>query len=473
MTVFRANSIGPKDYLEIYKPYGNLLNNKAELELRNFLKDRHTLLAVKKLQAYMRDVSNTLVFRLKDEVADAAERLNFLLDYAFLSADDIKLNSTLFYWPEHILNVLDVTSTRVNMLRETAEEDLKQRTTSLEQRILNCWDRITLMRKREVISQEEMVKSVQILDEFLADLDVLTLESEQVNKEEALVQWELTQFPQLVELRRQMEPFDRLWRTSLEFDVCNRSWLQAPYHTLNPFDLEQQISDMYKTMHKLTKTLADLPGPAKVAQKMKPQPDTQLITFLEYGLKNYLDQLEEVGAAAAKEHQLETTMAKMKEEWRLMRFELLPYRDTGISILSAIDDIQVLLDDHIIKAQTMRNSPYIKPFEKEMIAWETKLVSMNDILDVWLKVQATWLYLEPIFSSEDILAQMPEEGRKFGVVDVLWREVMTEAAVNPSCLVATDQRDMLRRLTDAHILLEEIQKGLNDYLEKKRLYFPR
>nr|CAH8868280.1 unnamed protein product [Trichobilharzia regenti] len=210
-----------------------------------------------------------------------------------------------------------------------------------------------------------------------------------------------------------------------------------------------------------------------VSFDIKPSPDTQLQTFLEFGLGAYLDQLEEVGAAAAKEHQLETTMSKMKEEWRQMSFELLPYRDTGLSILSAVDDIQVLLDDHIIKAQTMRNSPYIKPFEKEMIAWETKLVSMNDILDVWLKVQATWLYLEPIFSSEDILAQMPEEGRKFGVVDVLWREIMTEAVANPSCLIATDQRDMLRRLTDGYLLLEEIQKGLNDYLEKKRLYFPR
>lgn len=58
----------------------------------------------------------------------------------------------------------------------------------------------------------------------------------------------------------------------------------------------------------------------------------------------------------------------------------------GISILSAVDDIQVILDDHIIKAQTMRSSPYIKPFEEEMISWETKLISMNDILDVWLKV---------------------------------------------------------------------------------------
>ena len=78
--------------------------------------------------------------------------------------------------------------------------------------------------------------------------------------------------------------------------------------------------------------------------------------------------------------------------------------------------LQVMLDDHILKAQTMHSSAYIKPFEEEMKEWEDKLISMQDILDAWLRCQESWLYLEPIFNSEDIMKQMPVEGRKFNKV---------------------------------------------------------
>lgn len=45
-----------------------------------------------------------------------------------------------------------------------------------------------------------------------------------------------------------------------------------------------------------------------------------------------------------------------------------------------------MLDDHILKAQTMRGSPYVKAFEEQMQKWEEKLIMMQDIIDAWLVV---------------------------------------------------------------------------------------
>lgn len=87
--------------------------------------------------------------------------------------------------------------------------------------------------------------------------------------------------------------------------------------------------------------------------------------------------------------------------------------------------------------------------------------------------QATWMYLEPIFSSEDIMRQMPTEARNFRDVDKEWRVIMQATSKDPMVLPATDFPGLLKKLKYNNLLLEDIQRGLNDYLEKKRLFFPR
>uniref|UniRef100_A0A8C3EQF5 Dynein axonemal heavy chain 1 n=1 Tax=Corvus moneduloides TaxID=1196302 RepID=A0A8C3EQF5_CORMO len=160
---------------------------------------------------------------------------------------------------------------------------------------------------------------------------------------------------------------------------------------------------------------------------------------------------------------------KVENEWKSVAFIVTLYKDTNTYVLKSTDDISQLLDDHIVLVQSMSFSPFKKPFEERMNLWENKLKMTQDVLEEWLNCQRSWLYLEPIFRSEDIKRQLPVESQRYNTVDKDWRHVMKNANVISLC----PDPELLEKLQNCNKLLELVQKGLSEYLETKRAAFPR
>ena len=55
-------------------------------------------------------------------------------------------------------------------------------------------------------------------------------------------------------------------------------------------------------------------------------------------------------------------------------------------------------------------------------------------MEEWTLCQRSWLYLEPIFSSEDIMRQLPVEGKRYQTMDHMWKKIMANAYHDPKVL---------------------------------------
>ena len=155
---------------------------------------------------------------------------------------------------------------------------------------------------------------------------------------------------------------------------------------------------------------------------------------LEAGLQSKIDVIRDIVARASKENALESALIKMEKDWDGIDFVCTPYKDTGTCVLGGTEDAQALLDDQLVKTQSIRASPFSQPFGDRAVVWSETLQRLQDTLDQWGSCQATWQNLDPIFASQDIVKQMPVEGEKFKSVDQMYRSVVDATAKNPSAI---------------------------------------
>jgi dynein heavy chain len=313
---------------------------------------------------------------------------------------------------------------------------------------------------------------------------------------------------EMAETVREVDLKNSLWSSLKEWDKLIEVWKNEPFDNLNTEDINTRLAQFQKVAYSLDKglppnevvprlkdnveqykkmysTIVDLRNPAlkprhweKIQDsvgKVIPKDETFTLAFLiESHVFDFKDEIGLVSSQAGSEAALDEMLSRIVKLWNDAEFIVVPYRDIkDVFILGTVEDIQTLLEDSQVTIATIKSSRFIGPIKAEVERWDKMLNLFAETLDAWLVCQRNWLYLESIFSAPDIQRQLPDEARMFAQVDRSWKDVMRKVARNPNAIKAGTMPGVLENMQQNNVMLEQIQKCLEDYLESKRLLFPR
>lgn len=148
-------------------------------------------------------------------------------------------------------------------------------------------------------------------------------------------------------------------------------------------------------------------------------------------------------------------------------------------------------------------SKYVEYFQAEVSGWQRKLMVADQVISSWMSVQRTWAHLNSIFTnSQDIRCQLANDAERFQGINTdfqvehenflcaphhsatfpfspypgsssIVQSLMTEVVQNSNVVEVTNQLGFLENLETLQQRLSLCEKALAEYLETKRLTFPR
>ncbi|KAJ3216110.1 Dynein heavy chain 6, axonemal [Dinochytrium kinnereticum] len=313
---------------------------------------------------------------------------------------------------------------------------------------------------------------------------------------------------ELEDTKNEVDLKSTLWMSLREWNGITENWRSIPFDTLIPEDINNQITLYLKTVYNLDKglppndvvpklkraveefrtmytTIVDLRNPALKARHWEKIQDAlgkalirddslTLGKLIEIRVFDFKEEIGNISSQAGSEAALEEMLQKVVKIWSEAEFIVASYRDSkDVFILGSVEDIQTLLEDSQVTIATIKGSRFIGPIKAEVERWDKQLTLFAETLDAWLTCQRNWLYLESIFSAPDIQRQLPDEARMFAQVDRAWKDTMRKVSRNPNAMKSGTMPGVLESMQQNNALLDQIQKCLEDYLESKRLLFPR
>uniref|UniRef100_A0A7N4NFS6 Guanylate kinase-like domain-containing protein n=1 Tax=Sarcophilus harrisii TaxID=9305 RepID=A0A7N4NFS6_SARHA len=197
--------------------------------------------------------------------------------------------------------------------------------------------------------------------------------------------------------------------------------------------------------------------------------------LIDLELYRHEERIIEISTVATNEAALEKMLLKIIELWNHTPIRLTVHQTEAseILIISSLDDVLAQLEESQVIIATIKASPYLGAMKALADDWHQKLDLFSHTLDDWMTCQRNWLYLEPIFFAPEIQRQLSTEARLFAKVTSMWKEITSKVNNKPDALRRVISVGIIEMLQSSSLYLEKIKKSLEEYLEVKRMIFPR
>ncbi|GMH33280.1 hypothetical protein BSKO_01114 [Bryopsis sp. KO-2023] len=498
--------------------HSNIRLSETYLDMANQIgKVSHSGEDVLQLKKYIQKCT-TDQEKIKEEMDGNKEKEDFLVNYRHpIPEDDFEISLQAYEWPQKMVEIMKEATTKANMEHREFEQELKKRRKEFSELLEEYQEEVNSFEQRSELQKRDQI--TQQVTELMDKLNAAATEGDEINVQEKLFGWPTTKYGMIQKMITKLDPYFTLWTTCSSFYDNFATWMNGPFIKLDPEAVETEVTESFRKIYKLIKSFSGATGapvleaPLSVGKEVeakikgfqthlsliqaicnkglrdrhweamgevvgfeiKRDEVTSLRRLLDNDISEHVQKITELSDTASREWSIEKALHKMLGDWEGLQFELGDWKETGTYILKGgpLDEAQTLLDDHIVKSQAMTASPFAKPFEDMIVPWERKLTRLQDIMDQWLKCQGKWLYLEPIFGSEEIMKQIPREGTAFREMDATWRKIMEKTKEEPTIMEVADFPGLLEELEQANAQLDIVEKGLNDFLDTKKKAFPR
>ncbi|KAI9209879.1 dynein heavy chain and region D6 of dynein motor-domain-containing protein, partial [Polychytrium aggregatum] len=245
--------------------------------------------------------------------------------------------------------------------------------------------------------------------------------------------------------------------------------------------LDQMVKDMITSLRAVGELRSSAIRDRHWKQLMKTTGVTFVLTkdmkfqdLLSLQLHKYEDDVKVIVDRATKELAMEKVLNDLTKTWSVLEFTYEIHESTKTPLLKSSEELIETLEDNQVMLQNMMTSKYVAHFETQINKWQNTLSTVDSVTTLWLEVQQTWSHLENIFmGSEDIRAQLPEDSKRFDGIDSDYKALMKEASKTPNAVEACTREGLYETLEGLQSRLALCEKSLAEYLETKRLAFPR